>query len=49
MKIVAIIEKGSDGRYGVRSESKVGNSYFGGFGEREDCQGRFYGKRDGGF
>lgn len=33
MKIVAIIEKGSDGLYSVRSESKVGNSYFGGFGE----------------
>lgn len=33
MKIVAIIEKGSDGLYGIRSEQKVGNSYFGGFGE----------------
>lgn len=33
MKIQAIIEKGSDGLYSVRSESKVGNSYFGGFGE----------------
>ena len=33
MKIEAIIEKGSDGLYSVRSESKVCNSYFGGFGE----------------
>jgi len=33
MKIEAIIEKGSDGMYGIRSESKVGNHYFGGFGE----------------
>lgn len=33
MKIVAIIEKGSDGLYSVRSEQNVGRSYFGGFGE----------------
>lgn len=32
MKVLAIIEKGSDGMYSVRSESKIGNSYFGGFG-----------------
>lgn len=33
MKIEAIIEKGLDGLYSVRSESRVGNSYLGGFGE----------------
>lgn len=33
MKIEAIIEKGSDGLYSIRSESKVGDSYLGGFGE----------------
>ena len=33
MKITAIIEKGADGMYSVRSEQKIGNHYFGGFGE----------------
>lgn len=33
MKIKAIVEKGSDGRYSVYSGSHIGNSYFGGFGE----------------
>lgn len=33
MRIEAIIEKGSDGMYGIRSEAKVGKHYFGGFGE----------------
>ena len=33
MRIVAIIEKGSDGMYSVRSDQKIGNHYFGGFGE----------------
>lgn len=33
MKITAIIEKGSDGLFSVRSEQKIGNHYFGGFGE----------------
>lgn len=33
MRITAIIEKGSDGMFSVRSEQKVGNHYFGGFGE----------------
>lgn len=32
-KITAIIEKGSDGMYSVRSEQHFGNNYFGGFGE----------------
>lgn len=33
MKIKAIVEKGSDGRYSVYSNQHIGNSYFGGFGE----------------
>lgn len=33
MRITAIIEKGSDGMFSVRSEQKIGNHYFGGFGE----------------
>ena len=33
MKITAIVEKGSDGLYSVYSQSHLGNSYFGGFGE----------------
>ena len=33
MKIVAIVEKGSDGMFSVRSEQKIGNHFFGGFGE----------------
>ena len=32
MKIKAIVEKGSDGRYSVYSSSHLGNSYLGGFG-----------------
>lgn len=32
-KIIAIIEKGSDGMFSVRSEQHFGNNYFGGFGE----------------
>ncbi len=31
--ITAIIEKGSDGMYSVRSEQHFGNNYFGGFGD----------------
>ena len=33
MKITAIIEKGSDGMYSIRSEQHFGGNYFGGFGE----------------
>lgn len=33
MKITAIIEKGSDGMYSIRSEQHFGNNYFGGFGD----------------
>ena len=33
MQIVAIIEKGADGFYSIRSEQKVGRYYFGGYGE----------------
>lgn len=33
MKIIAIIEKGSDGKYSVRSDEHLGNNYFGGFGD----------------
>lgn len=33
MRVKAIIEKGSDGLYSIRSEDHIGNSYFGGFGE----------------
>ena len=32
-KILAIIEKGADGMYSVRSEQHFGRNYFGGFGE----------------
>lgn len=33
MELQAIIEKGKDGLYAVRSEAMIGNSYLGGFGE----------------
>lgn len=33
MQIVAIIEKGSDGFFSIRSEQKVGRYFFGGYGE----------------
>ena len=33
MQIVAVIEKGSDGFFSIRSEQKVGRYYFGGYGE----------------
>ena len=33
MQIVAIIERGSDGFYSVRSEQKIGRYFFGGYGE----------------
>lgn len=33
MQIVAIIEKGSDGFYSIRSEQKVGRYFFGGYGD----------------
>ena len=33
MKVKAIVEKGSDGRYSVYSDNHLGNSYFGGFGD----------------
>lgn len=33
MKIVAIIERGSDGFFSVRSEEKIGRYCFGGFGD----------------
>lgn len=33
MNIDAIIEKGPDGMYSVRSDQHIGNGYFGGFGE----------------
>ena len=33
MKIDAIIEKGPDGMYSIRSERHFGNNYFGGYGE----------------
>ena len=32
-KILAIVERGSDGLYSVYSESHFGNSYFGGYGD----------------
>jgi len=32
-KINAIIEKGTDGMYSIRSEEHFGSNYFGGFGE----------------
>ena len=33
MKITGIIEKGTDGRYSIRSEQHFGKNYFGGFGD----------------
>lgn len=33
MKIVAIIEKGKDGFYSIRSEQKIGRYFFGGYGD----------------
>ena len=33
MRIIAIIEKGSDGFYSIRSEQKVGRYFFGGYGD----------------
>ena len=33
MQIVAIIEKGKDGFFSVRSEQKIGRYFFGGYGE----------------
>lgn len=36
MKITAIIEKGSDGLYSVRSEQHFGSNYFGGYGDCVD-------------
>ena len=33
MKIIAIIEKGKDGFFSVRSEDRIGRYFFGGFGE----------------
>ena len=33
MQIIAIIEKGSDGFYSIRSEQKVGRYFFGGYGD----------------
>ena len=33
MQIVAIIEKGPDGFFSIRSEQKVGRYFFGGYGE----------------
>lgn len=33
MQIIAIIEKGSDGFFSIRSEQKVGRYFFGGHGE----------------
>ncbi len=33
MRIKAIVEKGSDGRYSIYSDNHLGNSYFGGFGD----------------
>lgn len=33
MKVKAVIEKGKDGLYAVRSETRIGRSYMGGFGE----------------
>lgn len=32
MKIIAIVEKGRDEYYSIRSEKKIGRYYFGGFG-----------------
>ena len=36
MNVEAIIEKSVDGLYAARSESKIGRSYFGGFGDNVD-------------
>lgn len=33
MQIVAIVEKGSDGFYSIRSEQKIGRYFFGGYGD----------------
>lgn len=33
MRIKAIVEKGSDGKYSIYSDQHIGNSYFGGYGE----------------
>lgn len=33
MQIVAIIEKGKDGFYSIRSEQKIGRYFFGGYGD----------------
>lgn len=33
MKIKAIVEKGSDGKFSIYSNQHIGNSYFGGFGD----------------
>lgn len=33
MKILAIVEKGSDGLFSVYSDAHIGKSYFGGFGD----------------
>ena len=33
MKVFAIVEKGSDGKFSVYSDAHLGNSYFGGFGD----------------
>ena len=33
MEIVAIIEKGSDGFFSIRSEQKIGRYFFGGYGD----------------
>ncbi len=33
MKVVAIIERGSDGFYSIRSDDKIGRYHFGGFGD----------------
>ena len=33
MRITAVIERGSDGTFSVFSGDRIGNSYFGGFGE----------------
>lgn len=43
MNVEAIIEKGKDGLYAIRSESKIGRSYFGGFGlSAEEAKEDFY-------
>lgn len=43
MNVEAIIEKSKDGLYGIRSESKIGRSFFGGFGDSaEEAKEDFY-------